>query len=163
MNTRITFNNLEERTSFRFASLLDLDELMELYERFYAEAVYKDFLEWSPAKARRTVENGIASDTRPHVIAEVDGKLVGFISYIFDDSFSVRPCQVLFELYVVPEHRRSAIGRSLVGIAILEGETHNAGAFHAPVASGMTEARTLFNLFSKAGFRQFGYMMRRGF
>jgi ribosomal protein S18 acetylase RimI-like enzyme len=68
---------------------------------------------------------------------------------------------VLFELYVAPEHRRSAIGRSLVGIAVLEGETHGCGAFHAPVASGMSEAKSLFNLLGKAGFKQFGFMMRR--
>ena len=67
------------------------------------------------------------------------------------------------EFYVAPEHRRSAIGRALLGMAIQEGKNANAGAFHAPVASGMRAARSLFNMFDKAGFSQFGYMMRRGF
>jgi hypothetical protein len=47
-------------------------------------------------------------------------------------------------------------------MAIQEGKIAGAGAFHAPVASGMAEARSLANMFDKAGFTQFGYMMRRG-
>jgi hypothetical protein len=48
-------------------------------------------------------------------------------------------------------------------MAVQEGKAAGAGAFHAPVASDMSAARTLFNMFDKAGFRQFGYMMRRGY
>jgi L-amino acid N-acyltransferase YncA len=66
------------------------------------------------------------------------------------------------EFYVIPEHRRGAIGRALLAMAIQEGRNADAAAFHAPVASGMNAARSLFNMFDKAGFRQFGYMMRRG-
>jgi L-amino acid N-acyltransferase YncA len=161
MNKPLTLDTLKDRAVFRFAEEGDLDELMQVYERFYAEAVYKDFLDWDPVKAWRTVRAGIISDHRPHILAIVDGVLAGFISYIFDGTFSTKPCMVLLELYVIPEYRRSAIGRALVGMAILEGQAVGAGAFHAPVASGMAEARTLFNLFSKAGFTQFGYMMRR--
>lgn len=161
MNRPITLDNLDQNVAFRFADVNDVPEMMRLYERFYVEAVYKDFLEWDSERARETVLHGVFTDTRPHIVAIVDETLVGFLAYIFDHSFSVRPCQVLMEFYVVPEYRRSAIGRALLAMAIQEGRHANAGAFHAPVASGMRAARSLFNLFNKAGFEQFGFMCRK--
>ena len=163
MNKPITLDNLDQRVTFRFADVNDVPEVMGLYERFYAEAVYKDLLEWDSTRARETILNGVVTDTRPHIIAVVDQEIVGFLAYILDHTFSVRPCMVLMEFYVAPEFRRSAIGRALLAMAIQEGKAANAGAFHAPVASGMKEARSLFNMFSKAGFEQFGFMCRRGF
>lgn len=161
MNKPITLDNLDERVAFRFADVNDVPEVMGLYERFYQEAVYKDMLEWDSARARETILNGVVTDERPHILAIADDKIVGFLAYVLDHTFSVRPCMVLMEFYVAPEHRRSAIGRALLGMAIQEGKAVNAGAFHAPVASGMTAARSLFNMFSKAGFEQFGFMCRR--
>jgi L-amino acid N-acyltransferase YncA len=163
VNRPILLDNLDERVAFRFADADDVPEVVELYVRFYDEAVYKDFLEFDPARARDTILGGIVTDTRPHIVAEVDQEIVGFIAYILDHTFSVRPCQVLMEFYVAPEFRRSAIGRALLAMAIQEGKAANAGAFHAPVASGMKEARSLFNMFDKAGFKQFGFMCRRGY
>jgi len=163
MNRHITLDNLDERVAFRFADINDVPDVMELYERFYEEAVYKDYLQWDAKRARSTILNGIRVDDRPHIVAVIDQALVGFIAYVLDHSFSVKPCQVLMEFYVVPEWRRSAIGRALLAMAIQEGKAADAGAFHAPIASGMAAARSLFNMFDKAGFSQFGYMMRRGF
>ena len=159
---RITRENIKDFVSFRLATPDDVPELVAVYERFYAEAVYKDFLEFDPVRARETILHGIVSDGRPHILALIDDAIVGFIALVIDHSFSVKPCAVLMELYVIPEFRHGAIGRYLVGLAIMTAKDRGAGAFHAPVASGMTETRSLFNLFDKAGFTQFGYMMRRG-
>ena len=161
MNRPITLDNLDQNVAFRFADVNDVPELMALYERFYAEAVYKDLLEWDAERARETILDGVCADTRPHILAVVDEALVGFLAYVLDHTFSRRPCQVLMEFYVAPEHRRSAIGRALLAMAIQEGKRADAGAFHAPVASGMRAARSLFNMFNKAGFEQFGFMCRR--
>jgi GNAT superfamily N-acetyltransferase len=163
MNKPITLDNLDRRVAFRFANVNDVPELIGLYIRFYEEAVYKDFLEFDPSRARETILHGIFTDERPHILAIINEEIVGFLAYILDHSFSIRPCQVLMEFYVAPEHRRSAIGRALVAMAVQEGQRANAGAFHAPVASGMRAARSLFNLFDKAGFHQLGFIMRRGF
>jgi len=161
MNKPITLDNLDQCVAFRFADVNDVPEVMRLYERFYAEAVYKDLLEWDAARARDTILNGVFTNDRPHILAIVDEEIAGFLAYILDHTFSVKPCMVLMEFYVVPEHRRSAIGRALLAMAIQEGKNANAGAFHAPVASGMSAARSLFNMFDKAGFTQFGFMVRR--
>lgn len=163
MNKPITFDNLDDRVKFQSADASDVPELIALYIRFYEEAVYKDFLEFDPARARETILNGIVTNQRPHILACVEGEIVGFISYILDDSFSTKPCLVLMEFYVAPEFRRSAIGRALLAMTILEGQAAGAGAFHAPIASGMNTNHSLFNMFDKAGFRQFGFIMRRGF
>jgi len=162
MNRPITLDNLDQHVAFRFADVNDLPDVVRLYERFYEEAVYKDFLEWDHERARETLHYGISTDTRPHIVALIDDQLVGFLAYILDHTFSKRPCQVMLEFYVVPEHRRSAIGRALLAMAVQEGRRVDAGAFHAPVASGLKSARSLFNMFDKAGFEQFGFMMRRG-
>ena len=162
MNKPITLENLDEKVSFRFADANDVPELLLLYEEFYEEAIYKDFLEWDRARARETIHHGITTDGRPHLVAIIDGSIVGFLSYILDHSFSVHPCQVLMEFYIAPEFRRSVIGRALLGMAVMEGKQACAGAFHAPVASGMAAARSLKNMFEKAGFTDMGYIMRRG-
>ena len=161
MNRPITLDNLDHRVAFRFADANDVPELLLRYEMFYEEAIYKDFLEWDRHRARETILNGIVSDARPHILAVVEESIVGFLAYILDHTFSRRPCMVLMEFYVVPEYRRGAIGRALLAMAIQEGKAADAGAFHAPVASGMKAARSLFNLFDKAGFAQFGFMVRK--
>lgn len=163
MNKPITFNNLDERAIFRYADANDIPELLALYIQFYDEASYKDYLEFDPARARETILTGVVSNDRPHILAEVDETIVGFLAFVFDHTFSVKPCQVLMEFYVVPDFRASAIGRALLGIAVLEGQIRGAGAFHAPVASGMATSRSMANMFAKAGFEQLGYVMRRGF
>jgi GNAT superfamily N-acetyltransferase len=163
MNSRITLDNLDETIAFRFADVNDIPELMGLYERFYEEAVYKDFLKFDLERARNTILHGITMSERPHILAlDHDDVIVGFLAYILDHSFSVRPCQVLMEFYVVPEYRRGAIGRALLTFAVEEGRRANAGAFHAPVASGMNAARSMFNMFEKAGFSPLGFVMRKG-
>jgi L-amino acid N-acyltransferase YncA len=163
MNKPITLEDLRDRIAFRFATVEDVSELMSLYKHFYAEAIYKDLLDLDPARVEDTIYEEITLDTRPHILAvnEEDRRIVGFISFSLDHSFSVKPCLVLLEFYVVPEFRRGAIGRGLLAMAILEGQRLGAGAFHAPVASGVREVRSLINMFMKAGFTPFGVMLRR--
>jgi GNAT superfamily N-acetyltransferase len=161
MNKPITLDELKERITFRFADINDIDELVVLYREFYQEAIYKDYLEFDEARVEDTIYGEIALDTRPHILALENDKLIGFISYALDHSFSKKPCQMLLEFYVVPERRRGAVGRALLGMAIMEGQRAGAGAFHAPVASGMLEVRSLINMFMKAGFEPFGVMLRR--
>ena len=162
MNKRISPDKLDEQVKFRFADANDVPELIELYLRFYDEAIYKDFLEFDPVRARATILDGIVADTRPHIVAEVDERIEGFIAYIFDHTFSVKPCQVLMEFYVTPELRLSPIGRALLAGAVQEGKIFGAGAFHAPIASGMSAAASMGNMFLKAGFHQLGFVMRKG-
>jgi len=161
MNKHLSLADLQAEKAFRFATAADVPALLELYGLFYKEAAYKDMLDYDEQRVAATILDGILNDVRPHIVAELDESLVGFISYWLDHTFSKQPCLVLMELYVHPDFRRGAIGRALVGLAIQEGINAKAGAFHAPISSGMGEARSLFNLFLKAGFEPFGVIMRR--
>ena len=113
------------------------------------------------ARARDTVLNGVFTDTRPHILAIVDEEIVGFLAYILDHTFSVRPCQVLMEFYVAPEHRRSAIGRALLAMAIQEAK---------PPTQARSTRRSLLACARRArcsicstrpDFEQFGFMCRQ--
>jgi GNAT superfamily N-acetyltransferase len=162
MNKPITFDNLNERAAFQWADVSDAPALAAMLERYHAETVLKDFLEFDTDRAYATILEGVASEKRPYILAVIDGRIAGFLSFVLDYTYYARPCLVMIELYVLPEFRKSAIGRALVAIAILEGKRLGAAAFHAALASGLDETRSLFNLFSKAGFEHLGAIMRRG-
>lgn len=158
----LTPANLLNECQFRYAQTEDVDALVALIERFFEEAVYKDFITLDPVRARKTTAFGIENSTRPHLVAVIDGEIVGFISWELDWSFSVRPVSVLFEVYVIPERRRSAIGRYLIGLWIWASKDSGACALHAPVASGLKETASMKNLFGKLGFTELGFIMRLG-
>ena len=162
MKSKLNARNLLNSCSFRYGASEDVTELLALYERFFSEAAYKDFIVFDPDRARRTIDGGILTQCRPHLVALIEGRIVGFIAWQLDHTFSVKPVQVLFEAYVEPEHRISAIGRYLVQLAIKEGKYKGACAVHAPVASGMPAARSLKNCLTKCGFEELGYIMRKG-
>jgi hypothetical protein len=86
-------------------------------------------------------------------------KLVGSISYSLDETFCVEPVAVLNTVYVVPEERRSALGRVLVALVSNLARQDGACAFHAILASGMIEQKTLANLFAREGFDDIGVVM----
>lgn len=146
------------------ATTNDVDELCALFETFFAEADYKRRgIVYSREKATEWLQRAIHFGLTPHLVARLHGKIIGAISYDLDGSFCERPVAVLHIVYVLPEHRRSAIGRMLVGLACDTAKhADNACAFHAPVASGMEEVQSLQNLFTKAGFEPIGFIMGRG-
>jgi len=154
-----------EGIDFALASLADVAELGYLFEKFFSEAGYKDRgIVFSYERAVAWLERVIRFGAYPHIIARThgyDGRIVGVTSYSLDDSFCVDPVAVLGTLYVVPEHRRSAVGRILVAVATEAAKGDGAIAFHAPLASGMIETKSLINLFTKAGFDEIGTILGR--
>lgn len=154
--------NFLQSVSFRLATSDDAPELTAMYASFFGEAVYKDYVEFDPVRAEDYLRRVIGAGLLPHITARIDGALVGSVSYSLDHNFSRHPIAVLGELFVVPRHRRSPLGRMLVSHAVELAKGDGATVFHAPVASGMREAKSLFNLLTKGGFEQMGYIMRRG-
>lgn len=153
--------NLIKTATFTLATEDDVAELAAVVQRFYEESAYKTYAEFDLTKAEdygyAMIERGIV----PHIIARIDNQIVGFISYSLDQSGWVRPIAILQMIYVMPEHRKSALGRALLMLAVDMAAGDGACAFHAPVASGTGSVGTLKNLFSKHGFETCGYMMRR--
>jgi GNAT superfamily N-acetyltransferase len=150
---------------FTLAVKTDAAELANLFEFFFAEADYKSRgIVFSFAKAKAWLERVIEFGSCPHFIARThgyEGKIVGVTSYSLDDSFCEDPVAVLGTLYVVPSHRKSPIGRILVAVATEAAKGDGAVAFHAPLASGMVEMKSLVNLFTKAGFVEVGTILGR--
>jgi len=149
---------------FAVADVSDVAALTDLFADFFAEAGYKDRgIVYSPEAATTWLNYVIFHGTCPHVIArERDSRaLVGVTSYSLDRSFCVDPVAVLHTLYVVPAWRKSAVGRVLVALSTEAAQGDGAVAFHAPLASGMSETKTLVNLFRRAGFDEIGVIMGR--
>lgn len=144
----------------RLATGEDVDELACLYARHFADARIENAV-YDAAKQRASLQEAIEDQIAPHIIAVKDGRIIGFISYVLNELFTKQPIAALGELYVVPEWRRSAVGRMLVATATHLAKTDGAFAFQATVTSAVPETRSLKNLFTKAGFQEVGYVVRR--
>jgi GNAT superfamily N-acetyltransferase len=88
-----------------------------------ALAKYEKLRPPSPAAAKRLIAD-IGRRIRV-MMAEVDGKCVGYAIYLFTySSFLARPTLYLEDVFVLPEHRRGGIGgkffRALQGAATRE-------------------------------------------
>lgn len=161
LHRNLTSQTIAGNASFRFAGLEDLDALIALYERFFGEAIYKDHVEWDHCNARNSLELRISADVRPHLVAVVDARIVGFVAWELDHTFTKAPIAIMAAVYVEPEHRTSAIGRTLFKLMRLSARDQGACVLHVPVASGSREAAgTLLNMLVKEGCEGFGYILR---
>ena len=79
-------------------------------------------------------------------------------SFAMDETFCVEPVAVMHMLYVKPAHRRTAVGRVLVGLA--DARERRRGRFSRADRRGVTSA-SLVNLFANAGFDPIGAIMGR--
>jgi ribosomal protein S18 acetylase RimI-like enzyme len=160
------FQEILAGVDFAVASPADADELAVLYRRFFDEADYKSRgIVYAPEKVLDSLQAATMLGRYPHIIARTrgyDGKIIGFVSYSLDDAFCVDPVAVMDNIYVAPEYRRSAIGRVLIALVLEMAIGDGACAFHAPVASGTTAAKSLLNSFKRAGFSEIGMIVGRG-
>jgi L-amino acid N-acyltransferase YncA len=156
MQTR-TLNDVK----FSLATTEDVAELAGLVARFYNESGYKNYAEFDLEQAEAYGSLVIDKGAVPHIVARKSDELVGFISYSLDTSGWVKPIAVMHMFYVIPECRRSPLGRALLALAVDMAKGDGACALHAPVASGTKAVGSLKNLFSKIGFEPCGYLMRK--
>lgn len=148
------------RIEYDLATTADVVALTYLFKDFFAESDYDDAgITYSPNRAAAWLRDVIGRGSFPHVVARVDNKIVGVISWSMDHSFSEEPIAILHTLYVRPEHRRSAIGRFLVSTAMDIARHEGACSFSAPIASGVKSG--IENMFKKAGFKSSGKIMTR--
>ncbi len=147
---------------FRLATIEDAPELAELFEVFFGEAGYKNRgVVYSRSKSRTWLRRVIETGAHPHLVAVLDGKIIGVAAYGLDETFCEDPVAVMDTVYVLPAHRRSAIGRVLVALITDLAKNDGAVAFHAPIMSGMREQASLINLFRRGGFEPAGVLMAR--
>ena len=140
-----------ETTAFRLARPEDLDGLVELFQCFFAETDLPSFgLRYDFANARQTVADDMR---RTVVLVAVDsesGRIVGSIGFAYNRSFD-KPVAEMGRFYVKQEWRRSAIGHTLLMLAIDTAKAEGAAVFRAFVNSGVSGGG---NIFKRFGFRE---------
>lgn len=155
---------LADEAHYEMATEKDAVELTYLFKDFFEESDYADKgISYSPNNAAIWLRRVISQGIFPHVVARIDGKIVGTASWSLDQSFSEEPIAVLHAIYVRPEFRRTQIGRQLMALALFVAEGDGATCFSAPISSGMKEVPSLKNMLRKAGFLPSGVIMTKGF
>jgi GNAT superfamily N-acetyltransferase len=132
----------------RQAVLADIETIIPLfdgYRQFYGRpndtAAVRDFL-------------GKRFEQRDSVlfVAEVEGRVVGFTQlYPMFSSVSMARTFVLNDLFVLPEARKSGVGRSLLGAAALY--AREVGAIRLSLSTAITN-KAGQSLYEEAGWRR---------
>jgi len=149
-----------EGLEFRLASEADIDSLVDIGAEFFAESSYPSFgLEFSHGALSRYLHYVLDNYLSPHVLAEVNGELVGFVSWTMDATFSDKPAAILQQIFVRHEFRRSNIGRLLMAYAREAARNDGAACFIAPINSGHENTASLRNMLAKSGLRESGFIM----
>ena len=131
--------------------------LLEKYgASYFNECGFDAFSTFDLERAAREMARQIGSGDTPFILAEIDGEVVGMVSWTMSHVFTSRPIAYLWMIYVMPPHRRSAVGRLLVWFAMDIAKCEGACAFFATVPPTSPAARSLCNLFRKCGFAPMG-------
>jgi L-amino acid N-acyltransferase YncA len=156
------FQEALDDIEYRVAVADDAPEIARLFHTFFGEAHYQDRgIAYDLDRATDWVASVVQQGSCPHIVALCKGVIVGAVSYSLDSTFCVRPVAVMHMIYVLKAHRRSAIGRVLIALATDLAKNEDACAFHAPIASEMSEQRSLINLFRHGGFEPVGVILGR--
>ena len=144
------------------ATLDDVDGIVELAMTLLRESpIYNQLFPCNPEATRKHLKLAISTQAMPYVIAKHEGRVVGSISWTFDDSFSDSKCAVLGDLFAYREYRATPVGRALVATAMDLAKQDGAVAMHIPIAGGHEAVPTLVNMLKKFGAEPIGIIMRK--
>jgi GNAT superfamily N-acetyltransferase len=161
MSTAAERTQTKPAIQLRLASVADIPALVALFQVFFNESHYQPALQFSADVCTKYLTSAIGSGFSPHIIAVDGDKIVGVISYHFDESFSATPLAVMDELYALPAYRGTPVGRALVGACMDLMKSDGATCAHIPLTSGHAAMPTLVNLFKKFGAEEIGVVMRK--
>lgn len=147
----------------RMAEISDIPAIMPLAKEFFDQTQFKYFgVEFSKTNGEQYLAMIIEHSLTPLLLATVDDKVVGWVTFSYDVSFFKHPIAVLNTIYVTKKYRRTVIGRMLVSAALEMAKEDKACAFYAPVNSGTSSVESLGNMLSKAGMVLSGTIYSRG-
>jgi GNAT superfamily N-acetyltransferase len=152
------------RANFRLVTPDDAAFIAENFSpHFFEEAGFSAFAELDVDTAIEEVTKQIKLGLSTFILAEIDGKTVGFIGYAIERVFTIRPIAMMFFHYVVPEHRKGPLGRLLLAFAMdMAGSVDECCAFFSVVAPTSPAARGLCNLYRRSGFQPMGGAFMKG-
>lgn len=125
----------------RRALLPDLERLVPLfdgYRQFYRRPS-------DPELAERFLRERLTADESVIFVAEESGGLLGFVQ-LYPSFWSVAACRswILNDLYVVPGHRGSGVGRALMDRARAHAEATGAGGLDLSTQKSNHGAQRLY-------------------
>jgi GNAT superfamily N-acetyltransferase len=162
MNVIAHINGTRPVLELRMATVDDVPQLVDLFDRFFHESQYATHLQYSRDNATQYLSHVIATGMSPHIVAVLGGAIIGELSYHIDRSFLVEPMAILDEFYVIPEFAGSPVGRALVAAAMdICRDVEKAKCFHLVLSSGHKRSKTLVNLFKKFGAQEIGTVMNK--
>ncbi|MHC2536989.1 GNAT family N-acetyltransferase [Bradyrhizobium diazoefficiens] len=129
----------------RLATNDDVAKIVPFLAHFFGRSRWAENLAFNSARAQSYLSRAIPSGYAVYVLALDGERLVGLCSYHMYNVFT-DPVGVMDETYVVPELRRSDLGRRLVHLALHLAKGDGCKVMNFPVASGMYEQRSLINM-----------------
>ena len=151
---RLPLTETLKLVEFRAARPADIDGLVELFRLFFADSDLPNYgLSFDPVRMRAWTSHAICGGRYPHIIATDNEtrKIIGSIAYHVSQDYTDRPVAEMDKFYVLLEWRRSAIGRTLLTLAIDAAQSDGAAVFRVFVNSGIPGS---VNIFRKFGFRE---------
>ena len=99
-------------------------------------------------------QNLLVSEDMKHLLALVDGKLVGSVSYYHHKLAKIRHLYHLCAMYVQPDHQRQGVGKKLV-LAVINSIKQDPVAHKVTLAAGLDNPSALA-LYTSCGFKKVG-------
>lgn len=161
---QVKFNRrvLPDGLEFRLGTVEDVPALVEMGKEFFALSQMGQLgAEFSEQQTEKYLTAAIGNGFMHHLLATVDGVIVGGVSFYYDCAFYVKPLAILNHFFVTKKYRRTLVGRMLIKMAEDIARDEQACSFVAPVNSGSPHIHSLGNLLAKNGFVMSGYIMSR--
>lgn len=159
---RVSPRAVPEGLEFRLGTVGDVPALVELGKEFFELSQMSQLgAEFSEKQTETYLTAALENGFMHHLLATVDGEVIGGISFYYDASFFKKPLAILNHFFLTKRYRKTAIGRMLVMMAADIAKDEQACAFIMPVNSGSSHIHSLGNLLARSGFKMSGYIMSR--
>lgn len=140
----------------RFATENDIEAVEALCREFAEQTMYGKVMTYSREKALECIKEWSSI-----LVAEIDGKLVGFGALVIATEFFEEREADIDKFYVQPEYRGTGIARMLAENLVKLAIANDARVIYALCGSGIDEKndKMFENLWKKFGLKKTGCLM----
>lgn len=140
----------------RYATDDDIDAVESLCREFAEQSMYGKVMTYSRENALECIKNWSSI-----LVAEIDGKLVGFGAIVIATEFFNEREADIDKFYVQPKYRGTGIARMLAESLVKLAIANDARVIYALCGSGINEKndKMFENLWKKFGLKKTGCLM----
>lgn len=140
----------------RYATYDDIDAVESLCREFAEQSMYGKVMTYSRENALECIKNWSSI-----LVAEIDGKLVGFGAIVIATEFFNEREADIDKFYVQPKYRGTGIARMLAESLVKLAIANDARVIYALCGSGINEKndKMFENLWKKFGLKKTGCLM----